>query len=353
MSGSGKRVWIDLDNTPHVPFFIPIARELEERGHTVLLTARDAYGVCDLADELGVRYIKIGRHYGKNLVKKVLGLLWRSVQLTPFCLRQKPDLALSHGSRSQILLCNLLRIPTIAIDDYEHGKSIPFARPKWLMMPDALTDSELAGATTLRRYYHGIKEDVYVPEFQPDPSILDELGLRDAEVVVTVRPPASQAHYHNPEGSLLLVELMSRIVNTPGVRAVFLPRTRSEGDELRVDYPGWFEGDKTIIPSHALNGLNLLWYSDLAVSGGGTMNREAASLGIPVYSIFRGKMGAVDRKLEQEGRLTMIGDAEAVRTKIKLTPRDKGGAPDASPRQALLDILRHLEEILRVECGNQ
>jgi len=47
------KIWIDLDNTPHVPFFKPIIRELEKRGHEVVLTARDAFQVCELADRMG------------------------------------------------------------------------------------------------------------------------------------------------------------------------------------------------------------------------------------------------------------------------------------------------------------
>src|SRR6476646_8382868 len=113
------KIWIDLDNTPHVPFFIPIRRELERRGYQVVITARDAFQVCDLADQKGVRYTKVGRHYGKQPLMKVAGLLWRSAQLMPFCLREQPQLALSHGARSQILLANLLKIPTVLLIDYE------------------------------------------------------------------------------------------------------------------------------------------------------------------------------------------------------------------------------------------
>ena len=80
------------------------------------------------------------------------------------------------------------------------------------------------------------------------------------------------------------------------------------------------------------------------------MNREAAALGIPVYSIFRGRTGAVDRKLEQEGRLILIRSVEEVRTRVALVPRDKSRGPDNRPRQALRDILDHIEEIIRIEC---
>ena len=105
--GLRMKIWIDLDNTPHVPFFKPIIRELEQRGYTVVLTARDAFQVCELASRSNLAYTKVGRHYGKNRFMKVLGLVWRSLQLLPFVMREKPALGLSHGSRAQILLCNL------------------------------------------------------------------------------------------------------------------------------------------------------------------------------------------------------------------------------------------------------
>jgi hypothetical protein len=345
----GEKIWIDLDNTPHVPFFIPIIRELERRGHQVVLTARDAFQVCELADENRLQYIKIGRHYGKNLFMKVFGLLWRSAQLMPFCLRQKPGLALSHGSRSLALLCKLLGIPAVLIMDYEHTRTIPFARHRWLITPNAVSGNWPKSFEKHIRYYRGIKEDVYVPEFKPDPSLLEELGLRHDEMVITVRPPANEAHYYNPESDVLFVELMSRICRTPGLRAVLLPRHHLQEQALRANYPEWFKDGKTVVPPRAVDGLDLIWLSDLVVSGGGTMNREAAALGVPVYSIFRGKSGAVDRRLEQEGRLTLIGSAEEIRTRIRFTRRDKSRLPNNKPRPALDDIVKYIEEIIQTE----
>jgi hypothetical protein len=343
------KIWIDLDNTPHVPFFIPIICELERRGHQVVLTARDAFQVCELADEKGIKYAKIGHHYGKNPTKKVFGLLWRSMQLLPFCIRQRPDLALSHGSRSQTLLFNLLRLPTIDINDYEHSRTIPLAQPRWLITPKAVAGNWPKFFENRIRYYHGIKEDVYVPEFKPDSSLIEELGLRHDETVITIRPPANEAHYRSPESDVLFFELMSRIGRTPGVRAVLLPRNHELELALRTDHPEWFKEGKTVVPPRVVDGLNLIWHSDLVVSGGGTMNREAAALGVPVYSIFRGKAGAVDLKLEQEGRLTMIRSAEEVWTRIQFARRAKNRPPNNSPRPARDDIVNSIEDIIRLE----
>jgi len=343
------KIWIDLDNTPHVPFFIPIIRELERRGHQVLLTARDAFQVYELADKKRLHYTKIGHHYGKNPLMKIFGLLWRSAQLMPFYLRHRPDLTVSHGSRSQTLLCNLFRLPTVEINDYEHARTIPLARPLWEIVPKVLLYEKHYSKPKHVRYYRGIKEDAYVPEFKPDLSLLDELGLPHDEMVITVRPPANEAHYYNPESDLLFIELMSRIRQTAGVRAVLLPRHHLQEQALRAENPEWFRNGKTIVPPRAVDGLDLIWLSDLVVSGGGTMNREAAALGVPVYSIFRGKTGAVDRGLEQEGRLTLIKTTEEVWTRIQFTPREKSCLPDNKPRPALADIVNYIEEIIQIE----
>ena len=343
------KIWIDLDNTPNVPFFLPIIQELKRRGHKVVLSARDAFQVCELADIKKLQYERIGRHYGKNKIMKLLGLLWRSVQLAPFYLRQKPGLGLSHGSRSLNLLCNLLRIPSVLVVDYEHLRTIPPILPRWSIVPEVLTGKVFYSKEKLTRYYRGIKEDVYVPEFKPDPSLFEDLGLCQNEIIITIRPPADEAHYHNPESDVLLFELMSRILQTPGIRVVLLPRNYGQKLAYKKSHPEWFTENKTVIPPQAVDALNLIWFSDLVISGGGTMNRESAALGVPVYSIFLGKTGAVDRMLEQEGLLTMIHSCEDVWTKIRFVKRDKNKIPDNKPRAALKDIVNHIEEIIRIE----
>ena len=344
-------IWIDLDNTPHVPFFKPIVRELERRHYTVLLTARDAFQVCALATRMGLKYKKVGCHYGKNPLMKIWGLGWRTLQLLPVVLGKKIDLALSHGSRAQILLCNLLRIPTAMVMDYEFAEMPWLLRPGWEIVPRVLANTNLQCKNESRILtYDGIKEDVYAPEFKPDPSLINQLKLNDGKIVVTVRPPATEAHYHNPESEALFVEFMNRLVATPNTRAVLLPRNKSQELQIRQQWAEWCDGSKFVIPQEAVDGLNLLWHSDLVVSGGGTMNREAAALGVPVYSIFRGKIGAVDRDLREKGRLILIETADDVHSKIELVRRTKHQDPfEGKPSSVLDRIISHIEAILQTE----
>lgn len=351
-SSQRVKIWIDLDNTPHVPFFIPVIRELESKGYSIFLSARDAFQTCELALERNLPIEKVGRHYGKDRFLKLVGLCWRSAQLTTFCRRVKPNIAISNGSRSQSLLGRLLRIPTIEIYDYEHSHAYPILHSKWLIAPEALSGANLHRKFFRIRYFPGIKEDVYVPAFDPDPSILEELGLNASEIIITFRPPADEAHYHSAESDALMVEFMSRLGQSQRVQLVLLPRNRAQGERLRKAYPDWFKESKIIVPSQLVDGLNLIWFSDLVVGAGGTMNREAAALGVPVYSLFRGKTGAVDRMLEREGRLTMIKSPEEIWTKIPIEKRPKVSRPTRSSG-ALAKIMFNIENIIEIELARK
>src|SRR4029077_1776814 len=88
---------------------------------------------------------------------------------------------------------------------------------------------------------------------------------------------------------------------------------------IRETWPSLISIGQMIVPDHVVDGLNLIWHSDFVVSGGGTMNREAAALRVPVYSIFRGTIGSVDRYLAESGRLVLVETVEEVKSKIKLS----------------------------------
>jgi uncharacterized protein len=341
-----KKIWIDLDNSPHVPFFLPIMEELRKRGYEVLVTARNSYQVCELLELHNLRCEVIGGHWGKHRILKIVGTCARTARLLPMIARQRPDLAISHGSRAQMLASYLLKIPTIVMYDYEFTQKMDFLHAVWSIVPEYLPDPADLKVKARTRKYPGLKEDVYVPGFRPDPSLGDKLGIRADHIVITVRPPATEAHYHNPEAEVLLEAAMNFFMERAETQVVLLPRNGRQATDLRKIWGTWISNGRILIPEHAVDGLNLVWASDLVVSGGGTMNREAAALGVPVYSIFRGQIGAVDRYLVQHGRLTLIENVDDVRTKITLAPRDRSAKHATGDRRALEVIVNNIISIL-------
>ena len=173
MNNKPRRIWIDLDNSPHVPFFRPIIGELRERGYSLLPTARDAFQVSELTKLHQIQCRAIGRHYGKNKFMKVLGLVVRSAQLLPLIVREQPDIAVSHGSRAQTMVAKLLGIPSVVIADYEHAQHV--IHPDWVIVPEVISTEVASQLAKHVLKYPGIKEDVYVSNFRPDSAILAEL----------------------------------------------------------------------------------------------------------------------------------------------------------------------------------
>jgi predicted glycosyltransferase len=344
----GKKVWIDLDNSPHVPFFAPIIKEIQARGGTVMLTARDAYQVTELVDLFKLDCHRIGRHFGKNKILKVLGVLDRTLRLLPVLFREKPDLALSHGSRAQMLAAYTLGIPSVMIMDYEHAhQGLLWVHPTWVICPAIIPDDVVKVKKDHILRYRGIKEDVYVPCFKSDPATRSKLGLSEADLVVTIRPPATEAHYHRPESDVLFEGVIEFLSQQPAVKMVVLPRNARQDARIREAWPQLIAAKKMIVPEHVVDGMNLIWHSDLVVSGGGTMNREAAALGVPVYSIFRGQIGAVDRYLTDTGRLVLLEDVADAKRKLKLEKRYHPAEPQDKERVAMTDIVDEVVSVLQ------
>lgn len=341
-------IWIDLDNTPHVVFFIPIIRELKKIGYNVKVTVRDCFQVCGLADLHSLNYLRIGKHFGKNKIMKIAGLIIRSLLMIPFVLRERPQLALSHGSRSQLFLANCIGLKSILIGDYEYSSSLWITRPTWMMVPDVVARAKKIQKKFKRLLsYPGIKEDVYVPDFKPDGRIKQQLNIADQEIIITIRPPATEAHYFKPESEELFKAVIHDLSLNPMVRMVLLPRNENQYKYIKAHWPDLVESRKIIVPGKVVDGLNLIWHSDLVISGGGTMNREAAALNMPVYSIFRGDIGAVDNYLAKQNRLVLVEDAKEIQTKICIQKRKIPTNKSVSESATLTSIVNSIVTIIK------
>lgn len=309
------RIWIDLANSPHVPFFRPLANEFIRRGHEVAVTARAFAETVELAEAAGFAPQVIGEHGGGKLSGKAGNLVQRSLALARWARGRDLDLALSHNSYSQILAARALSVKTVTLMDYEHqpANHLAFRLASRIIVPRAFPEAALvrfgASAAKVKRY-DGIKEDVYLANFQIDPEFekqLRALGINATDVLVTVRPPASEALYHRFENELF-DQLLERLSATPSVKIVLLPRNESQRKAYRAR-----ANPRLILPAGAVDGANLIAHSDLVVSAGGTMNREAAALGIPAASIYLGGWAAIDEELVKEGRLRRISTPGDVR----------------------------------------
>lgn len=312
-------IWLDLANSPQVLFFRPILAELKQRGHHLFITSRDFAQTLALADEYGIANTPIGQHGGKKWLNIIGRNAGRAIDLVNWVKAgPKIDLAVSHNSYSQALAAAWLHIPFVTLMDYEHQplNHLSFRLAKRVVVPQYFGDEMLRtfGALHKTKKYAGLKEEIYLADFRHNPEFRREQNFNTYKTLVVVRPPAPWTAYHRFENTLF-DGVLAHLANFDDASVVFLPRIKAQADWAKQ-----LDMRNLLVPKNTLNGPNLLYTADVVISGGGTMNREAAILGTPTYTVFKGKLGAVDQFLIDEGRMTQIaevGDIEKIKVEKK------------------------------------
>jgi predicted glycosyltransferase len=306
------RVWVDCTAAAHPLVMRPIIERLQAAGHELRVTAREYGQTQGVLDRLGIPYESVGRHGGGSVSGKGAAAVRRSLTLARWARGRRFDLALGHGSVDLGVVSALLRIPSVQMQDYEYAglqRQIAFRAARGVLAPEAIPVEAMrrAGASPWKLFrYPGLKEDYYLSDFEPDPAVLDELGIDRGRVLVVVRPPPETSAYHaaNP----LYEGLLDRLAGDPSSFVVVIPRTDAQARSLERRAGADARPQNLLVPSRAIDAQSLIAFADLVVSAGGTMNREAVALGTPVYTIFSGRMGAVDERLIVTDRLRVLVD---------------------------------------------
>jgi uncharacterized protein len=296
----------------HPVVFRPIIRLLRAAGHEVEVTARDYAQTIPLLQRMGMEHTAVGSHAGASRARKARALADRTRKMRRFAAKGRFDLAVAHGSNDLALAAASLRIPAVNTFDYEfavqqHNIGCRLARR--VMTPDAIPPQRLerygVGPSKLVQYA-GLKEEYYLSDFPPDEGELDRLGVDRERVVVIVRPPPEVSLYHR-KSNLLFPRVLESLGRREDVSAVVIPRTPAQREHLLA-----LALPSVIVPAQAVDAQSLIALADLAVSAGGTMNREAVALGTPVYTTFGGRLGGVDEHLIRAGRLRPLTDERAI-----------------------------------------
>jgi uncharacterized protein len=302
------RVWVDLTNTAHVVVLRPLVERLEAAGHEVAITARPLSQTVDLLEDWGHPYAQLGEYGGASRAGKARAAAGRVAGMLRFGGRF--DCALAHGSTDLPVACRLRRIPNTTMFDYEWATlqhSLNCRLANRVLVPDAIPPERLArygarGSKLVR--YPGLKEDYVLHGFTPDPAVLDQLGVDRDRLLVVIRTAPSYALYLAGKRGEVVPRLIERLVARDDVATVVLTRNAEQAGAIEA------LSDRLIVPRRAVDGRSLVAHADALVSAGGSMNREAAALGTPVWTMFEGRMGAVDERLVAEGRLRVLRDVD-------------------------------------------
>jgi predicted glycosyltransferase len=302
------RVWIDMTASAHVLVFRPLIELLNERGAEVEVTARDYSQTLQLLELHGIEATVLGRHGGRTRRGKATSLLSRLSDLRRWARGRSFDIALAHGSHELTMTARRLGIPSSTTFDYEFAwlqHQLGCRAADSVVVPDAIPASRLSRygvAPPKLVQYPGLKEEYYLSDFEPDPTVLDTVGLDRERILVVVRTPPDVSLYHR-RANQIFPALLDALGRDERVSAVVLPRTTEQYAEIAgLGLPS------IIVPERAVDAQSLIALSDLVVSAGGTINREAVALGVPVYTTYGGRLGAVDEALIRDGRLIPLTD---------------------------------------------
>jgi uncharacterized protein len=306
------RVWVDMTASAHVLVFRPLIEIMRGRGDEVEITARDYAQTLQLLELHGLEAEVIGRHGGRSRVQKARQMTHRLGALRRWAKGRGFDVALAHGSHELTITARRLGIPSSTTFDYEFATvqhQLGCRAATKVVVPEAIPPERLKPygvAPPKLLQYPGLKEEYYLADFEPDRSLLDRFGVDPARVLVVLRPPPDVSLYHRHSNPLfpMTIDHLGRLED---VHAVVLPRTDDQREYVRsLALPS------VILPERAVDAQSLIALADLVVSAGGTMNREAAALGVPVYTTYGGRLGGVDEALIREGRLKPLTDPRAL-----------------------------------------
>ncbi len=319
----------------HVLVFRPLIEILRGRGDEVEITAREYAQTLQLLELHGLQAKVIGKHGGRSRVGKARALASRLRSLRRWAKGRDFDVALAHGSHELTLTARRLGVPSSTTFDYEWAwlqHQLGCRAATKVVVPDTIPPERLSPYGVDERkllQYEGLKEEYYLSDFEPNAAVLEAWDLDPSRLLVVLRPPPDVALYHR-HANPLFPQTLDFLGSRDDVHAIVIPRT----DEQRVFVQG-LALPSVIVPERAVDAQSLIAFSDLVVSSGGTMNREAVALGVPVYTTFGGRLGGVDEALIREGRLAQLSDPRA----LELQKRDVDLPRIRRDPRVMLDLL--------------
>jgi predicted glycosyltransferase len=268
------RLLIDMGHPAHVHFFRNMIRNLEGRGHEIMITARNKEVTLQLLDYYKLKYKKIGENHN-SFFKKAWHMLTVDYKLLRIAKEFKPEIFIGVSSPYAAQVSRLDRAKSIIFTDTEYVKttntlSYPFADT--ICTPTCFREI-LDPKKHVR--YNGYKEIAYLHPryFKPDPSVLESLNLSKNDKFIILRFIAWKANHDiGLKGIKDEKEFIKELEN---YGHVFITSERKINEKL--------ERDACCIPLEKLH--SLLSFAQLYIGEGGTTAAESAILGTPAIHV--------------------------------------------------------------------
>ena len=290
------RIWFELSNSPHINMFYDLIRELESDGHEVIITSRPLANTVALLEQKGLNHTVVGKHYGKNIFKKIAGYPIRVFQLVRYLKLNKPDLAISQSSYHSALASWLVGIPSIYTNDNEHaiGNIPSFLFATKILLPENMSINKFKWAIASNKLvrYPGLKEGIFL--WIKNEYIMEQRKLNPpSNVNIFIRTEPQTAQYYNGK-----LNFLDDIIIALQTKYTITVLTRNQDQLMHYNNPIF---SNINVPVKPVSFEQVASQCTLFIGAGGSMTREIAMLGIPTISVYQEDLLAVDRLLIAKG----------------------------------------------------
>jgi len=310
------RVWLDVLTPKQVLFFKPLVDLLEENGFDVLVTSRKYREVIPLAERVGLQLVYVGERGGSDQAGQLEAATKRQAKIITPVKRFAPKIAVSVASAVCARVAYGLGIKHVAVNDSPHSEvagrlSLPLSNHllcPWVIPVAAWLPYGIRRNQVTR--YRALDPAAWLkrkPYGGPIPK------LDSSRKTITIRVQESDAPYLSGKSRGWVTIVLERLAQAfTDCNLVALCRYDYQVKELRRTF-----GSRYVIPEDVVDGRGLLANTDLFVGMGGTMNAEAALMGVPVISVFQGLL-YTDAFLQRIGLLARVDKPDVLLRQARL-----------------------------------
>lgn len=303
-----RDIWIDIINPSHPLFFKTLINELKNN-FEIQITLRERAETVELAKGFGLKGKIVESDY-ESRIKKILSTIKRTLIL--ICMLNHFDYSISFENADCVVATKIRnKISILFLDnDLKYKiKDDPIQNlnnkvkltATYIIVPDACGNFFRKFVNKKKLItYDGYKEDFYIADYEPDVKFMKKIPYDD---FIVLRPEALGSFYVNKIESIV-PHLLNKFEEN-SINVVYLPREKKDFK--------YVAGYDVYIPKKPLNGLDLCYFSNVILTGSGTMAREAACMGKPSVSFFPSdNFLSVDKQLIKNGKIFHSREPDAI-----------------------------------------
>ena len=268
-------ILFDIGHPAHIHYFKNAIRQLQRKGHEIIITARDKEISLYLIDKLGFDYYCTGKNLASKL-GKLYSILRNDLSIYRVARRTRPDVFVSFFSPFAAHVGAIMGKPVIGFNDTENARiSIRFAEPftDTIVVPNCYKGTFPPHKTVK---FDGYFEMAYLHPryFTPDPEILPQLGVRENEKYVVMRFVSWGANHDIGHSGMSMAMKRQAVQALSKHAKVFISSEKSLPEDL--------EPYRFSLPPERMH--DVLAYASLLFGESATMASESAVLG--TYAIY-------------------------------------------------------------------